>query len=285
MAPIDVGAFLLYSAKDPHLRLHKAVYFLLCAGQVCFNPFLPLLLSASGLTPSAIGLVLALRPLALLLATPVFGYIADRGYRRIVLVGAIIASTLLRGAVVTTTSQYAICAFSIAGEAASAPIFAVLDAAILGLLEKSSSTSLYGQTRMAGSVGYGALAPIAGSLRDVAGPQAAVALFVALSLAAAWMAWWLPFEREAVFHSPVSDATAVIDIPTVAATDDDVAGSPLVYLTTQKSTSSEPKAVLGAPPLHSPSIWSLLRPSNCALFSVIIVMGMLGSFIANFQLL
>jgi predicted MFS family arabinose efflux permease len=94
----DAHAFADYARRDPWLLLHKAVYLVLCVGWVCFMPFLPLYLASSGMSTEAVGVVLALRPLCVLCATPIFGALADRGYRRVVLVGSLVASSLCRAA-------------------------------------------------------------------------------------------------------------------------------------------------------------------------------------------
>ena len=96
----DAHVFAAYARHDPWLVLHKAIYLILCIGWVSFIPFLPLFLSSAGLSPASIGVVLALSPLCILVATPVFGALADRGYRRIVLVGSLVISSVLRAAFV-----------------------------------------------------------------------------------------------------------------------------------------------------------------------------------------
>jgi MFS family permease len=288
----DDGVFDSYAARDPHLLLHKLVYFFLCAGQVCYNPFLPLLLASSGISPSGIGLIFALRPLALLLATPVLGYIADKGYRRIVLVAALVVATLLRGAVSLTSSSTLMCVLVLAGEAASAPVNAVLDAAILGLLERTSATANYGRTRMIGSLGYGAFAPVAGAIRDAAGPHAAVALFVVLTVIAAGLAWWLPFEGERVFHSrpwAASRVKSAVLAHALPVTEPAMGSRSPLAAPGGSSTSdmSVTDALKGASTAKDGggSAMSLLRPSVAALLCSIVVMGMLSAFIANFQFL
>lgn len=290
---LDAGAFDAYAKKDPLLLLHKATYFLVYAGGVCYIPFLPLFLSGSGFDPGAVGIVLALRPLALLLATPVFGAIADRGYRRVVLVGALVLSTLLRGAVALTQSPPLITALVLLGEALSAPITSVLDAAVMGVLERTSSTANYGHTRMLGSIGFGAMAPVAGLLRDSVGPRAAVAAFVVLTLAGAVLAWWLPFERECAFASQpgmplyAADGKAGggVDAPAPrAAAATAVAPSDVV-------TVQDPEAAPAATPASQSETGSggvlsaFLRPRAALLLSAIGLMGVLSAFIGNFHFL
>lgn len=96
----DAHVFAVYARHDPWLVLHKAIYLVLCIGWVSFIPFLPLFLASAGLSPASIGVILALRPLCILCATPVFGALADRGYRRVVLVGSLVVSSVLRAAIV-----------------------------------------------------------------------------------------------------------------------------------------------------------------------------------------
>ena len=96
----DALVFKSYIQHDKWLLLHKLTYLILCIGWVSFMPFLPLFLSTSGMSPAVIGVILALRPLCILAATPLFGALADKGYRRVVLVGSIVASSILRAAIV-----------------------------------------------------------------------------------------------------------------------------------------------------------------------------------------
>lgn len=286
----DTGAYEAHAKRDPLLLLHKGVYFLVYAGGVCYVPFLPLFLSGSGFSPAAVGGILALRPIALLLATPLFGAIADRGYRRIVLSGAIVVSTLLRGAVALTTSAPLIAALVLLGEAASAPITSVLDAAVLGILERTSSTANYGRTRMLGSVGFGVMAPFAGLLRDSVGPRAAVAAFVLITLVGGALAWWLPFERERAFLSsggggggaggrppkPDSGGQAAAAAPALVS-------EPLPEAAAVLGVPDAPAAVSSAS--SGLGLGAFLQPSALLLLSAVAVMGVLSALIGNFHFL
>ena len=289
---LDAGVFVAYSKYDPSLILHKAIYFIIFSAQVYFVPFLPIFLSDSGFSAAGVGATLALRPLALLLATPVFGAIADRGYRRCILVAAIIVSTLIRSFVAWTTSPVLIAVLVIVGEAAAAPISSVLDAAVMGLLERTSSSANYGRTRMFGSIGFGVMAPVAGLVRDSGGPRAAIVVFALLTLAGGVLAWWLPLEGECIYQStPIRRSRACTKRDPEAAT-----GATVTCVASSPSTSNidvdslpavsgpvEERGILSHVSAERGGLAGMLRPSVLFLLCSVAVMGMLGAFIGNFH--
>jgi MFS family permease len=164
--------FQTYISDDPHLWRHKAVYLLVCASLAAYLPYTGLLLEHAGATKQQIGSILAIRPLCALIAAPLWSRLADTGYHRSVLMWPILAAALCRYAVVHVSSVEQATLFVVLAEIFNAPTFAVVDTAIMALLSVTSSAMYYGNTRLAGSIGWAVFGPIAGKVGEVFGMKA-----------------------------------------------------------------------------------------------------------------
>ena len=128
------------------------------------SPFFPSFLSARGLEPEAIGVVLATGTAIRLVAAPLAGHIADRlEASRAVLVLSLAAASLVAVGYLTAWGFWPLLLMSLVSAVALAPLAPVADALALGAAERRDATGHrafdYGWVRGAGSAAF-----IAGSL-------------------------------------------------------------------------------------------------------------------------
>ena len=67
-----------YCSVDRRLLPAKAVFLTMWACMACIAPFLSVILNSRGLTPTEVGWIAAIRPLASFVGAPIFGALADR---------------------------------------------------------------------------------------------------------------------------------------------------------------------------------------------------------------
>lgn len=193
-----VQFFKAYAARDPALVVHKAMYTALFASWSCFSPYLSVLLFSFGFNPTEIGAIAAISPLCQLVAAPAWSALADRGYRRIVFVGTLLAATAFRACLWFARSSVVSVAFVVLlFEGFAAPQGSMLDASTLAVLEATSNTARYGRTRLWGAIGWGTFALVAGALVDRFG-HATVILLVVVTHVPVWiLGWRLPVDPRA----------------------------------------------------------------------------------------
>ena len=138
--------------------------FVLYAAFGVSSPFFPSFLSARGLEPEAIAVVLAAGTAIRLVAAPLAGRIADRlDASRAVLAASIAGAALLALGYLVTWGFWPLLLMSSAAAVALAPVAPVADALALGAAERRGSDGRkpfdYGWVRGAGSAAF-----IAGSL-------------------------------------------------------------------------------------------------------------------------
>jgi len=260
--------FAAYGARDPYLLLHKAVYFLLCAGLSTFTPFIAVYLrDVAGYSTQAVGVVMALRPLAILVSTPIWARIADCGYRRSIMIGTAAAATLVRTATIASDNVAYVAFTILAGEALAGSLFSLLDAAILSLLDVTSSTTYYGRTRLWGSIGWGAMAPLGGLIADAYGYRALFLTHAILMAPGIALATRIPVDTRAA--SRASNSAALASVLTF-----DVG----IFMTT---TFTMVRIIVIGDDMASQSLTTTTIPRH----PLPIAQGMLGSIIGSFQFL
>ena len=208
-APEDAH-FLAHHARDPHLLLHKALYFSSCAAIAAYIPYLVQWMRGVGLTPLEAGGVFAAAQGVSIFAAPLLARLADASaaWRRGVLVAALLAQMAALQAMARCTSFAAITACYIVAEAAIIAIFPILDASIQRLLiAVHGDANRYGNTRAWGAAGWGVFGWVFGALYDAQGGHARMFDFFALAaLPCLPLALALPLERRSA--SAASDRAA-----------------------------------------------------------------------------
>jgi PPP family 3-phenylpropionic acid transporter len=266
-----------YVAKDPNLILHKAVYFIWCMSLVCFTPYVALILEQAGASKQETGVILSLRPLFLFIATPIWTRLADAGHRRAVLVGTMAFAVLSRSGVEIVSGLPLLSLCIIAGDTFAAPILSLLDAAILSLLEATSSTTLYGNTRLAGSIGWGAFAPVIGLIADKYGLSMAVISHLIIAVPCIVLAYRMPVELEKARAEDSKGALKKLMQPDVVL----VLSVVFLMVGTLRAFISTRQAGEG------PCDACVLVCTPCCVFPVhsVFLQGMLAAIIGNFQFL
>ena len=128
-------------------------------------PFLALYYKSQGLTGGQIGLLVALIPLLSFFGAPLWTGMADATHRHklvtgISLLGVVIMALILPGISTFAGLVLAISLYAFLGS----PTNALTDSAVLSLLGEQKAR--YGRIRLWGTLGYGAMAPIAGEIID-----------------------------------------------------------------------------------------------------------------------
>jgi predicted MFS family arabinose efflux permease len=185
-----------YILRDPNLLLHKATYVILYSASGFFTPYVALLLADAGADKAQIGAILAIRPFVLMVANPLWGRLADSGYRRSIMVSAIAVSATLKTCSVFCTTIPTISFFIIIADVFGAPMYSLLDASVLAILDATSVTSLFGNTRLMGSIGFGGFAPVAGWMADNFGMRITACTQLVFALPAAMLASFIPVEQD-----------------------------------------------------------------------------------------
>jgi PPP family 3-phenylpropionic acid transporter len=152
------------SILDAALARFILLFAFLYAAFGVHSPFFPSFLSARGLEPEAIGVVLAAGTAIRLVAAPLAGRIADRfDASRAVLAASIAAAALLALGYLGAWGFWPLLLMSFASAVALAPVAPVADALALGAAERRDGNGRkafdYGWVRGAGSAAF-----IAGSL-------------------------------------------------------------------------------------------------------------------------
>ena len=215
---IHTQHFKEYIKSDPHLLLHKLIYLIYCASLVFYLPFVGVYLRDVGLNKEEIGIVLSAMPFAILVGSPVWGMIADQSeaHRRAVMLGCLVVSTLMRCFLWVATDFWWLFFYVLVCEIIGSPVMVILDASTFAILDATSSTTKYGNSRAWGAAGWGAAAPLEGYLLDTYGFSA---LFIAVGVATLpclYLVWLLPVEtREASKDSVVDGYRRLISVDSV----------------------------------------------------------------------
>jgi len=174
---------------------YLALYAGLYGAYGCLSPLLPNLMAARGLTPEAIGLVLAAATLVRLVAAPLVGRLADaRDAARPILAASAVGAGLCAAAHLPAHGFWPVLAAGLAYAVATAPLAPLADALALGAA-RGGTAFAYGHVRAAGSAAFIAASVAAGWLVDARGLSAAILAGAALFVAAGGLAGRLPAGR------------------------------------------------------------------------------------------
>ena len=207
----DDAHFLAHHARDPHLLLHKALYFTLCAALAAYVPYLVQWMTAVGLTSLQAGSVFALGQCAGMLLAPLLARVADASerHRRALLLAATAGQAAALLTMRGCTSYAAIAACFVATEACTVTIFPILDASIQRLLcAVHGHSDGYGAVRAWGAAGWGLCGWAFGAAYDAVGDHSLIfPLFAAAQAPCLLLGAFLPLERRRATAS--SDALAL----------------------------------------------------------------------------
>ena len=141
----------------------KLFYLFWFGGNSALIPFIGLYYRDSGLDLAQIGLLAALTGVIQIVASPIWGIVADVLRLRRVLLPLMIAGTLLPVYLISRGAPFALMLVLVACQATfSAPVVALSDSATLALLGKERER--YGAQRVWGAVGWGATSLLFGWL-------------------------------------------------------------------------------------------------------------------------
>ncbi|HKI92362.1 MAG TPA: MFS transporter [Gaiellaceae bacterium] len=165
---------------DPLVRV-RVLFCLVGVAESAIVPFLPLLLRDRGLSPQAIGAVLALLAGVAFASGPLWGYLADRalGYERTL----ILAMLGTAGGAVALSFAHTVAAIAVAGSvtwALRSPNLAVADSIALARLGPARRGS-YGSVRLWMSLGFAAGALAWGGLVSAVGIDLVAPLYAGLT--------------------------------------------------------------------------------------------------------
>jgi PPP family 3-phenylpropionic acid transporter len=147
----------------------RSFYFFFYGALGLFHPLFPLYLTERGVSPDVAVRILAIFPLAGVLAPPLVGLLADVLRARGWLLRAItfLATLSLAALAVLPAGVAGVIACTIAYACLRAPIGALVDTSACRVAEKSGTS--YGQLRMWGSIGFLFAALAGGSLVEATG--------------------------------------------------------------------------------------------------------------------
>ena len=196
----DDAQFHAYYKRDPHLLVHKLIYFLGMGANSAYFPFAVQWWTSPtvGLTVQQAGIVFATAHISTMLASPLLMRLADQseGWRRGMLVASIVAQILLLLAMSQCRTFWGVLVVEVLQECASCAIWPSMDAATQRLLEVvQGTTAQYGNTRAFGALGWGTCAWIYGAIFDRYGMDVWWVLFASTFAPALLLALLVPMER------------------------------------------------------------------------------------------
>ncbi|MEE8390594.1 MAG: major facilitator superfamily domain-containing protein 6 [Anaerolineae bacterium] len=152
------------------MLLPKAFYFFYFAAMAALVPFLTLYYKQIGLSGRQIGLLAGIPPLLTLVSAPLWSGLADATQRhKLLLIMAIGGSAVVVLVMSLTTMVFWLIPIVVVYAFFMAPVIPLVDSSVVAMLGDRKDE--YGKQRLWGAVGWGAAAPIAGSLIDRTGLQ------------------------------------------------------------------------------------------------------------------
>jgi MFS transporter, PPP family, 3-phenylpropionic acid transporter len=143
--------------------LPSIYYFIYYAAISFLIPYLALFYQGQGLTGGQIGVLSAISPLVALLSAPLWSGTADVTHRHKAVTVVAILGSVTMALVLSTISVFAGFILAISLYAFfSSPIISLNDSAVMALLGERGER--YGRIRIWGTIGWGAMAPIAGQV-------------------------------------------------------------------------------------------------------------------------
>ena len=212
------GHFRDHVARFPLLPIHRALYFVFMAAEAAYFPFVGVYCLSVGLSMPETGVILALAPICSVVASPFWGALSDRGYRRAVFVGCLGVSTALRLLVPLLPGRFwPLAVLVTAAELIGAPILPLLDSSTLAALDATIGVGRYGEVRAFGALGWGLMAPVAGMIMDASGSTAAMFFILGVgTIPALALAALLPLERRTANGGSARVALARLCTPEAA---------------------------------------------------------------------
>lgn len=167
------------------LRRVQLLFGLVGVAEAALLPFLPIVLKDRGLSPAEIGVVLALAALTAFVATPVWGYAADRrlGPEKTVVVASVASAVaIVPLALVHGFAGLAVAAMTVT--AARSPLAGLSDAVALDHLGAAARAD-YGRVRLWQSIGWAVAACVWGALLQTGSIRLLPAVYIPSMLALA----------------------------------------------------------------------------------------------------
>lgn len=159
------------------LVLTKAIYFFIFAAIAAFFPYLVLHYKQLGLSGKQIGILTSLFPIITVIASPIWGGIADRTQAHktllILMISGAITSVFLLSQV---SSFWLILALVTTFAASVASIGSIIDTSVLSRLGQHKQD--YGKFRLWGTIGFGAVSPVAGYITQLYGLSWAFYMYI-----------------------------------------------------------------------------------------------------------
>mgnify|MGYP005991877303 CR=1 FL=1 len=266
----------------------SAVYFLYFASNSCLVPFFSVFYTSQGLTPSQVGILLALRPAAMLFAGPIAGNIADQlGTSKPVLMVQLCMGAALRMCLRLSSDFGVLCMIVLFAESVASGFAPVLDGHVMKVLHSVGQEAHYGRMRLWGAVGWGLFSVVSGSAQswDLFGLGQNVMFLLNITIAciAAVALYRMPgvpqSERVATAVGPGSDASTAPPSP------GGQGGAPgglggVEGGDTEAALSAA--APVRRPPSKTAALRVLLQPYILCFGVTVLCMGMLMGIITNF---
>ncbi len=165
--------------------LPRAIYFFFFAAIASLFPFLVIHYQELGLSGTQIGLLASLSPLVTIIATPLWGALADATQRYKQLLLVMMAGCLLMVFLLSQATQFFWLIVIIAGFAFFAgSVMPLIDSSVLASLGEQKQR--YGKLRLGGTIGFGLVSPLVGYITGRAGLEWSFyfyLLFFAITLA------------------------------------------------------------------------------------------------------
>ena len=147
--------------------LPRTIYFFFFAAIASLFPFLVIHYQELGLSGTQIGILAALNPLVTVIATPLWGTLADATQRYKQLLLVMMAGCLVTVFLLSQATQFGWLLLIIALFAFFAgSVMPLIDSSVLAQLEKKER---YGKLRLWGTVGFGVTSPLVGFITQRSG--------------------------------------------------------------------------------------------------------------------
>ena len=168
--------------RGPTAQAVRLSYLFAFAAAAALTPFASIYYRSLGFSPQQIGWLLGMPLLMSVLATPVWGALADATHRHRAVLMLAIAGAAGGAALIPTVDTFAaVVPFALLQAAMFAPVNSLLDNGALTLL--GPRPERYGRFRLWGTIGWGVSAPLVGWVVADRGPRWIFPIYIALMAA------------------------------------------------------------------------------------------------------
>ena len=168
--------------RGPTAQAVRLSYLFAFAAAAALTPFASIYYRSLGFSPQQIGWLLGMPLLMSVLATPVWGALADATHRHRAVLMLAIAGAAGGAALIPTVDTFAaVVPFALLQAAMFAPVNSLLDNGALTLL--GPRPERYGRYRLWGTIGWGVSAPLVGWVVADRGPRWIFPIYIALMAA------------------------------------------------------------------------------------------------------